>query len=193
MGLKDLCMKLGSVFVKKKVSVSTEDKKKVSETADYIVNNGALVSYGGGPVKVTLMKKRADEYERMEDEKLERMAGISEADPEIRLFLDFVIEAVKSDNEQFLRYSFLELSDPDWNENSIRQNISTWGSVIGDFQKLGQAAPAQTNPSVIAAVLKVPADEAQFLSKKQAIFIKWKSELKSKAQRRKGKLERRGK
>lgn len=183
MGLNEICLKIGSKIVPKKIKLTDEDKRNISKSAENIAEYGSLMTSANGNPNIVISNSRPEEVDR-----LEKLAGITEANPEIKLFLDFLINTVDSKNEMFLRNLFLEFADFEWNENSVRQNISNWATVLDDFLKLGELMPGQKNPKVISSRLKIDKQEAEFLAVKQVVFKKWKGELKSKANKRKGRL-----
>ncbi|MBN2095035.1 MAG: hypothetical protein JW727_03225 [Candidatus Aenigmarchaeota archaeon] len=184
MGFKDLCVKLGSLFVKKKVRISDIDKKNITTTVDNIMNKGTLVTSETGSVNISLTRKPPEETD-----KLEKLAGMYVPDTERKEFLGFVIEKITSKEDVYIRNAFLDLADFEWNENSIRQNVSTWPLVMNHFLMLGQSMPSETSVAVIRGKLQIAPDEADFLAKKQIIFKKWKDELCGRARRAKERLK----
>jgi hypothetical protein len=122
----------------------------------------------------------------METEKLERMESSFQTSPEKTQFMEYLIELLKSNNETSLRNIFLDFSDIDWGETSIKQNISTWPNVINDFLLLGTTMPNETNTGKILKKLAVTKEEVEFLSKKQNVYKRWKDALWSGAKKRLG-------
>lgn len=177
-------MKIGSIFVSKKITLSKDDLRNIKATAEHIADHGALITGRGGSTNITLNKPPPEEVDR-----LEKLAGMAESSPEKKIFLNFLIDSVNSNNDSFLREAFLDFADPEWNDLSVRQNVSNWGSVLKDFTDLGQIAPGEKNPKIIARRLNIKPEEAEFLSIKQAIFGKWKLELKAAAKKRKAMLD----
>lgn len=182
MGFGSFLEKIGSVFTRGKSGLSADDKIRIKGSVEAILNYGELVPSGGGAMAIVINRDQTEETD-----KLEKLAGAKNANPAKAQLIDFLLKMFDSKNEPFLRNTFLDFADFEWTEGSIRQSVSTWPPVINDFMRLGQLMPDETNPGAILKKLETSKEEADFLAKKQAIYLKWKDELKGFAKKRKGK------
>jgi hypothetical protein len=181
MGLAGVLEKIGSIFVKGKGKGTDEDKLKIIRAVQSLLNHGELVVAQGG-----IMQIKLNEVNSMESEKLEKFETSFQTSPEKTQFLQYILEKIKTNNETSLRDIFLEFSDMEWGEKSIKQNISNWPNVINNFMILGTTMPNETNPAAILKKLGITKEEADFLSKKQTAYKKWKDAIKDGAKKRLG-------
>ena len=181
MGFGSFLEKIGSMFMPGKAKISNEDKIKVKSSVETILNYGELTSSGGGVMAIVINRDRS-----AESDKLEKMVGVKDTNPEKAQLLDFILKMIASKSDQPLRNTFLDLADFEWTENSVRHSVSTWPSVINDFMSLGQLMPGETNTVIISKKLNISKEEAEFLSVKQAVYKRWKDELRDKTKKNLG-------
>jgi hypothetical protein len=180
MGLTSILEKIGSIFTRKKIGPD-EDGLKITHSVQQLLGNGILNIVDGKVMGINMQSSNP-----LENEKLEKMASSFELSPEKRQFLEFILAAINTNNEQFLRNLFLDSADSEWGDKSVKQVIGNWPSVINDFTTMGSIMPKETNSAVIMKKLEITKEEAAVLSKKQEIYKKWRDALRDGAKKRIG-------